>query len=642
MIALVRPWRGNASAHDAYSRIAASLGLFAGHPADSETSGDRFYARLAHPRARPSRHWRAARSASGAAILLHGWIDNAAELARILATATEDAAALYGAAVDRWGDSADRHVIGSYAAIVDSPDGSVRLSRSPWSSPPLAFVNDADAALVASVSRAIFAAGYPEQLRRDKLARFILMRHDRDDESLFEGIRQVPQGSIVHLTPGSTRIDRWYHPRDLAPIRLRDDRDYVERARELLDEAVACALAHCSRPGVELSGGLDSPIVTERILAALPASQRLTSFTFHPMDEADLGSRKDEDDERPYVRAFAAMHPRLDPVFVDNRGADHDSRAREMFLAAGKACPSLVLHMPRHGIMQAARDHGCDWLLGADYGNINFSNEGAWALPEFLATGHWRQAWRLARRFSSATRPTWWQVLAMGVMPHLSPSARAAVRRVLGRSPRGHPFGNRLLRADCLERYSSPDSMNPEDRDDEFIASRRQWLDDTYFGVGLGAEFSLALEHVFGVQRRDVSLYRPLTEFCLSIPTNQLVRDGEERWLAIRMAEGRIPEKQRLRRGGAIHNADWHLRMTPHIAEMRKAVLAMGQQPELADIIDVEAGLALLDSWPERAPDAASADQEYFSNLQYYLPATLMVSRYVDFVSGRNSAGVAP
>ncbi len=533
-------------------------------------------------------------------------------------------------------------MIGSYAAIVDSPDGAIRLSRSPWSSPPLAFVNDTDKALVASISRIIFATGYPEKLRHDKLARSIIMRQDRDDESLFEGVRQVPQGSIVHLTPGVTRIDRWYHPRDLAPIRLRQDRDYVERARELLDEAVACALAHCSRPGAELSGGLDSAIVTERILAAMPESQRLTSFTFHPLDEADLGSRKDEDDERHYVRAFAAMHPRLNPVFVDNRGSDHDTHAREMFLAAGKACPSLVLQMPRHGIMKAAREHGCDWLLGADAGNLNFSNEGAWALPEFLATGRWRQAWRLAKRYSSSSRPTWWQLLAMGVMPHLSPSARAAVRRALGRKQRGHPFGNHLLRADCLERFPSPDSMNPEDKEDEFIVSRRHWLDETYFGVGLGAEFSLALEHVFGVQRRDVSLYRPLTEFCLSIPTDQLVRDGQERWLAIRMAEGLIPEKQRLRRGGAIHNADWHLRMTPHIAEMRKAVEAMGQQPELAGIIDVEAGLALLDTWPERAPDAASAEREYFSNLQFYLPATLLVSQYVDFVSGRNSAGIAP
>ena len=38
----------------------------------------------------------------------------------------------FAAAVARWGDDADRRLIGSYAAITALPDGSLRLARSPW------------------------------------------------------------------------------------------------------------------------------------------------------------------------------------------------------------------------------------------------------------------------------------------------------------------------------------------------------------------------------------------------------------------------------------------------------------------------------------------------------------------------------
>ena len=98
-------------------RAAASLGIFAGHPADWERCGTDFAAELPSPRAARRPGWTAARSPAGHPVLLAGWIDNRTELEAELGTGPCDPARLYAAAVERWGIDADRRVIGNYAAL---------------------------------------------------------------------------------------------------------------------------------------------------------------------------------------------------------------------------------------------------------------------------------------------------------------------------------------------------------------------------------------------------------------------------------------------------------------------------------------------------------------------------------------------
>ncbi len=98
--------------------------------------------------------------ADGRIVAFHGYFDNQEQIASALGAGREDLARLYGLAVERWGDEADRKIVGEYCSIVADPNrNQLRLARSPLRAPPLYHFHDDRLAAAASVPRTFFAAG---------------------------------------------------------------------------------------------------------------------------------------------------------------------------------------------------------------------------------------------------------------------------------------------------------------------------------------------------------------------------------------------------------------------------------------------------------------------------------------------------
>lgn len=631
MIGLTRSW--SASTWIDASRFAPSLGLFAGAPSDSENCGDFSLFRLAAPRAKPSRGWRASRSPGGLPVLLHGWIDNRKDVAQALgfdpaSPSAQSLECLYGAAFERWGEGADARLSGLYAAIIALPDGRIRLSRSPLGAYPLFYAIDPRGAAVASVPRPIFAVGWPKQLRREALLGNLAFELEPDKQvSQYEGIAQVPEGSVVTLSREGARCRRWYDLTALPEVRFKRDQDYVDQANALLAESVGHALAQAKKPGVSLSGGLDSAICTDEILRQLPEGQRLPSFTFHPLDEWQ-GQMPPTNfaDERDYVRAFGAMHSRLDLNFIDNRSIGFDHKAEEFFLASGSGYPAMTVGATHHGVWQAASEAGVDWLLTGADGNFTISNGAPWAYSEFLLKGRWIELWRMAAGRAGDHRSVIRRIAAMAGMPLLPPVLREAISGFIHRSDDMPRFSNPLLNPDVTppggeKAFGGPGGI-----------SRRARLRAIEQRLGIAAEIGQGYEQVFGLRCRDVTHYRPLIEFCFSIPTDQFVRGGVSRWLARRMAVGRLPEAQRNERRYAMQNADWYPRMSARLPELRERIASLSADPELAALIDFDKAKALIDNWPAQDPGQGRLAGE----LRFALPATILMAQFVRHVTGRN------
>src|SRR6202030_749608 len=107
----------------------------------------------------------------------------------------------------------------------------------------------------------------------------------------------------------------WSPDLDAAPPYRRED-DYVERARELLDQAVAAAIRDTPRVAISTSGGLDSSAIAATA-ARLGSAESITCFTLVPPADAriDVGGFRYLD-ERDKVRALGRMHPSLDLRFI--------------------------------------------------------------------------------------------------------------------------------------------------------------------------------------------------------------------------------------------------------------------------------------------------------------------------------------
>lgn len=636
MLALWRDWSGDGSSLD--RRIATSLGLFAGHPAAYYRDGATAYCHLDRPRlSRPLRAWQPHRGADGTLILFDGWIDDRAELAAQLGLAGAGDAELYAAAVARWADAADARIVGHYAAVLAQPDGSLRLSRSPWSAPPLHYANGAAQAVVASVPRVLLAAGIAAELDPEKFADNLFLNLHDEERGWYRGTARVPQGAIVRLTPGQRTLDRWYDPLALPAVRLANDAAYVDAADALLQRATRNALAGAASPAMALSGGLDSALVAAEVLRQLPAGARLPSFTFRPDAAWDDPLPPDlMGDEGPLVEAFAAMHPALDARFTRNDGIAFDHRLDELFLAIGAAPTHLVNYYVYHGVWQGAREAGSDWLLDATLGNASISNDGRWSYVEFARRGRWRQLHRVLARRRGDPRPLWRKLASLSLLPLLPSRVGRAVRRY--RHP-GREALNWLasaispsfaceagVEARALSLGAVREMTQPRSRAE---AIRLEYLLADYESSDIHQGF----EQLYGLRRRDVTAYRPLIEFCLGLPTDQLVRDGEERWLAKRLARGRLPEAQRLNPRYGRHDADWRVRLGRRRESLREEVERIAGDPDLAPMFDAARMRRLLDDWPEHTPAA----REAWMPREVALPRAILAARFHRFVSGRNA-----
>ena len=618
-------------------RIAGSLGLFAGHPADLWLEGSLGCASLASPRSKPRRGWRPAQGNSGRICQFNGWLDNRDELVRALAIARPDLddSALYLAAVDRWGDTADLKCIGSYCAIVADSDGlRIRLSRSPYEAPPLYFHQGDRLTIAASVPRAIFAAGVQPELNRKRLVHNLLAHYDTQAD-WYHGLVTVPLGTLAFLSPDGVRRHRFYDPKSYI-FGNPHPKDAPEQAKALLDEAADAILAKMARPGILLSGGLDSPLAAAALLRRLPAEARLPSFTFVPCAGWDGRSEPMQiGDETPLVEAFAAMHPRLEPHFFSNEAIKFDHRARDWMLAMGIVPAGMSNMYMYHSLHQAALDSGCDGIVSADLGNFTYSNNGQWAFGEDFRALHWGKLarnlvapgydWRSpARRFA-----------AYVAMPMLPPGWRNRLRRWFKQDNKSlldavNPMHPALHASpDACDAAGRPidtfDVTLPRDR----LTNVRRFLD---FGNECAGDASQAFEQMYGLRRRDISAYRPLVEFCLSLPPSEYLADGVDRRLARRMGEGSLPDAVRTNRKNGRHGADWHVRMSAQRGEISAELQRYRSDPDLAALIDFDRLIGALEDWPEVDP----LDTYLSGPVQVGVTRAIWMSRFIRYVDGRN------
>jgi len=621
------------------SRLASSLCAgIGGYAGSAEIGGVHFAYRPLQSSLAASRAWKPSLLPKSRVAAFHGYFDNSAAIALELGANDSNLSLLYGLAVDRWGDDADRRIIGEYCAIIADPAGqTLRLSRSPLRAPPLHYFQDSELVAASSVPRAIFAAGVERQLNEDRVADSALVNFSGPEATYFKKLFKVPTGHVVELQRGRPRVLRQYYDLFATPkVRLKCDAEYIARAGELLDEGVQACMASARRPGATLSAGLDTPQVAVRALACLPKDKRLPTFTFHP--EEGFDERVQEHflgNERPMVEAFAAMHPRLEPHFTANQGYEHDYRWNDFFHLMGAAPSGLCNMYVFHGLLAGAARENCDVLLLAEWGNFTFSDKGEWGYVEYFLTGKWRQLWRALSRIDNDNRTVFGR-FALRCLIALMPNAVwAAVKRLA--KPRHRPFLE-MMQPLSAEYRAVSGAQHRLDTSGVSIERYQPWnrrhAQKLLFmnGDGDSAEIYQAFEQMYGVAMRDPMAYRPFVEYCFGLPVEMFMRDGRTRWLAKELAKGIMPEEQRANRLNGRWDADWHLRLGRRRSDLLSELDRYSKDERLAAMLDLPRLGKALEDWPD---DTEVDPQQYYVR-EFAVPRGLLTARFINYVEGRN------
>lgn len=635
-------WSWETGEHKRHENLAARLGSslcagIGGNATSAKIHGLHFAYRPLGATKGLSRAWRPAILPNGRVVIFHGYLDNAAEVASALNSSSDDLALLYGLAAERWQDETEHRVIGDYCAVIADPSGfRLRLARSPIRAPPLYYSHDPNLTAVASVPRALFAAGTPQRLNESTLADMALFNFEDPESSFFRDISRVPLGSVVELERGMDPVTRkTYDVLDIPKQRISSDSEVISKVGALLDEGVRACLAGFSSPGATLSGGLDSPQVVVRTLAALPPGQKLPTFTFHPEEGYDGRALPwTNGDERPIVEAFAAQHPRVEPHFSSNEGHDHLYRLNELFHLIGGAPPYLGTMYVFHGILADASKLGCDVLLLAESGNRTFSDRGECGFVEYFVKGRWRQLWLALTRPAIHKGRLPQRFLVRTLSAFLPLSIWISLRRWLTKR-RNLVYLMQPLSADYLASSGASTRLRKSRHfGGRYQPRNRQHSRELMFGdEDWHADVYQAFEQMYGVPMRDPTAYRPFVEYCLGLPTKMFMRDGQIRWLARQMAKGIMPENQRTTALEGCWDADWHIRIGRRREEFLEELNRLEQDERFTRMFDFPRLRAALEDWPAET----DTDPQMSLGRQAAVPAALLTARFIKYVEGRNS-----
>ena len=544
-------------------------------------------------------------------------MDNREELIRAFGLSGEEAAErpdswLLLRAYERWGSASYLRLLGAFSvALWDARQRRLTLVRDPLGERVLFYRRLEDGVAFASAPKGLFALpGVERRLDEGRVSAWGL-RCDAEGATYFEGVKYVPAGHCIELSPQGLKSRRFWSVDPDASIRFRKDEDYVEAARELFHEAVRCRLRSAHPVGGFMSGGLDSPSVACTALALKDGL--LPVFTAIPREgfAADHSGKKPVD-ETPFVEAIKNRHPRLDVTYM--RTGDRpllDGLHRE-FEIAEMPFKDAFNRLWWVAILEQAQSRGIRVMLSGQEGNVTLG-------------------WCGIR---DAREPRPQSKLATLVQQRAS----WVPRGLLQRFGFGRPGGPDIQGA---RRFIGPDARDPRQRPE--AARAHAVSDDVDSRLSLwaktersGAQARAAWRAETGVEVRDPTVDRRVVEFCFAIPAEQFRRREQKRWLLRRLMKDVLPEAVVGERKRVGQSGDWYERFDTILPQLRTELESLQQCSATKRLIDIPRMHEALAAWPASLP--RSADQRLYRG---GFMGALMMGRFICWVRGAKTDGTA-
>ncbi len=567
-------------------------------------------------------------------------LDNRGELTEALRISEAQArivcdAAVLLAAFERWGEACLEHLIGDYAfAVWDSDRRRVLLARDPLGQRSLHYHRGNKLFAFASMPKGLHAlTEVPYAPNEERIAEFLALIPETGTQSFFHGIERVEPGHVVVITVDSLSTRRHWQPSQRR-IALPRSEDYSDALRDLLDQSVRCRLRGADNVGVFLSGGLDSGAVAAtaaRLLA--PSGRRVFAFTGVPR-EGYVGPapRNRIVDEGPYAAAIAKLYPNIEHVLVRNEGRSPLADLDRNFFLFDRPLLGLCGTGMTSSFGNAIRERELTVILGGSLGNMGLSYNGMELLPELLRSGRWLRLWRVARTLVASRRMRWRGVMANTFGPWCPQTLWVGLNKIT----KGHAFE--------LSDYTA---INPRVLAELDIEARakasnldlvyRPWKDGLAMRLWALQRVDPGNYHKGGLagwqtDYRDPTADIRLLEFCLSVPTEQFLRNGMPRALACHAMEDRLPKQVLEERRRGIQVADWHEDLTAARDSVVEELDRLEACPAASKALDLPRLRRLTTNWPSGGWDRDEIIMPY----RYALLRAISAGHFLRRASGSN------
>ncbi|MBI1202386.1 MAG: hypothetical protein GC182_07735 [Rhodopseudomonas sp.] len=573
-------------------------------------------------------------------------LDNRAELADAL---TIDPATLAGLSdgdllnrmLLRWGEAGIARCLGAFAFVQwDATERRLTLGRDCLGGRALFFHRGRGFVAFASTLTGLLAMpDVPRQLDEDVLANFLALNLSEQRRTFYRGIERVPSRTLIKMDRDRI-VHRLYWSPDLdAPPPYRRDEDYVARARELFDQAVAVSIAGTPHFAIATSGGLDSSAVAATA-AGLGAGRRIACYTIVPPAGAptDVGSYRYRD-ETDKVAALARMYPALDlRLIAGDVGAPlRDEEGRRFATMNTPALGPAAMLGGAYKLYDAVAAERCPALLVGNYGNFGLSWSGQYSLLALLRAG---QPGDFLRELIAIARNTGHGVLRTIAHDLIYAAAPIEIRRLMF-CLIGRDFDSVARYSSLNPAYIAESGLGRQWRADGFNLwpGRDGWQPQRYRANYLFDDNQSARDHLgmfedlHGYAIRDPHADRRLLEFALSVPEPVFRRNGVARSFARTVFADRLPRVITDERRRGANAVAWFSQMQARRQDIAAEVERLEASPTARRLIDLPRLKRLLDQWPKDQNAAERRSRDY----RLVLGRGVHVGRFIRWVEGGNA-----
>ncbi|MDR3527384.1 MAG: asparagine synthase-related protein [Rhizomicrobium sp.] len=477
----------------------------------------------------------------------------------------------------------------------------------------------------------------PREIDEFALANFLVVNGRIPRRTLYRGIERVPARHLVSYDGRTLRHKEYWTPNFTPPAHLRRFEDFVERGRELLDQAVAASLSCHDRVAISLSGGLDSSAVAATAARLFP-HRRFACYTkVPPVDFSVPPAAHRYTDEGSKVQALGRMYPNLDlNIFTPQISDTPDVFEQRMLSQTQLPLLGVTLAAGMDGFYARVRADGNEATMNGNGGNAGLTWDGRYALVALLRTGSITAFVREIVALARARHRSIARIFATDVLLNTAPEPiRRALRYLKGQRP------------DSVAAYSA---LNPEFiaehdlvgywRETGFDPLRKPAVDNPaadcaafVFDRELGGRhnYNVIDDRNWG-ETLEPLLDRRLIEFCLQVPRHYFCRDGVDRAFGRAVLADRLPPEilHERRRGG--QDFDWFRRLNAQRARIGLDIARMENSPTARRLLDIPRLKRLFAEWPQ---DEASAERRAWE-FQLVLARSVNAFRFIKYVEGGN------
>ncbi|MFH2094077.1 MAG: asparagine synthase-related protein, partial [Bacteroidota bacterium] len=301
---------------------------------------------------------------------------------------------IIAAAYMKWGEKCPLFIIGDYVFVIwDMKTCSLFCARDHIGARPFFYYEDDSVFIFSSEIKGLFASDAIKlSIRKEWIADTIATLISENTKTFYEDIQRLPPAHTITVNQDSTVKKKYWDLNPDKEILYQCEQDYFDHFSEVLNESVKCRTQSTFPVASELSGGLDSSLVTAYAFDNLPNSKDRLFALSHVLPDDSLDKVYPFKDERYYSHLLCLYKGIKNHLFVtsESKGVLNEMKNTIRLL---DGIPQQRLELFSDDLYKKAHEAGCRTLLSGFGGDQLVSYSGAGYFEELAHHWKYRQIW---------------------------------------------------------------------------------------------------------------------------------------------------------------------------------------------------------------------------------------------------------